>query len=162
EEFDHFARFRINPSDRRGSTQRTIKCLVARPLIFGGHLLVSLPALPFFQARVLVEKVGWSGHVGSSDMLRSWFPIPRKWPVGTQALVAERGILCSRLRREHAMDPPIIDAIERFNRYRSESIKIETEIWEMVRKTRDKITETRGLIANADRLLDDSRKVWGE
>jgi len=58
------------------------------------------------------------------------------------------------------MDPAITEAIEHFNRYRSASIKIENEIWEMIRKTRDNITETRGLIANADRLLDDSRKVW--
>jgi len=58
------------------------------------------------------------------------------------------------------MDLPITEAIEHFNRYRSESIKIENEIWEMIRKTRDTIAETRGLIANADCLLDDSRKVW--
>jgi len=58
------------------------------------------------------------------------------------------------------MDPPIIEAREHFNRYRSECIKIENEILETIRKTRDQITETRGLIANADRLLGDARKVW--
>jgi hypothetical protein len=37
---------------------------------------------------------------------------------------------------------------------------IENEILEVVRETRLKITETRDLIAKADRLLDVSRKVW--
>jgi len=58
------------------------------------------------------------------------------------------------------MDPATAEALVCFNRYRSESIKTENEIWETISTTRLKITETHALIAKADRLLDDFRKVW--
>ena len=58
------------------------------------------------------------------------------------------------------MDAATTEALVCFKRYRCELIKVENEMLDIISATRLKITETHTLIAKADRLLDDFRKVW--
>ena len=63
---------------------------------------------------------------------------------------------------EHLINPAVTDALEGYARYCSESAKFESGILETIRVSREKFAETRALIVKADRLLNDSRKVYAK